>query len=539
MGPDSGLDAKRSADTGHYVDYAYHREWRVRRPQRLPLCTVFRIICHPAKWRSTIVSFQTIYSIACERPAKTALVHNGTTISFSAFAGSIGAASGYLETQGLSKGDTVVVLIDNLFDCWVAVLALQYCGVNTVCVGSTEIIETLRLSKVAALVSTEQASQKFQLKPGAGTGDRVIAIPNPRCDNETLPAAPAFREIAEIGGHILYTSGTTGNYKKLFFGADLQQQRDSERIEYCHPETICHSVNYGLWTAVGYKLTLAIWRAKGCVILDQRPDWYLHFLQSDLTDAVLIPDLVNQLYNSLDDQRMTSPAMDFNLHVPGGFLSRKLAEQLVRRVTSNLIVAYGSSETNVAILEARVADLDDLHCLPSTGYRTIEIVDEAGNLCPVDVEGQLRVRLSELDCSSYLDDPQASGMVFRAGYFYPGDMAVRRADGRIRILGRSADVVNFQGQKLAVAPIEQRIQTMLNVDNVCLFSGINIDGEEEVVIALESQHWPEKAALNHLGQEFAQFHQVRFAIVHPFPRTRTGFTKIDRNALRKLVFPAQ
>ena len=44
--------------------------------------------------------------------------------------------------------------------------------------------------------------------------------------------------------------------------------------------------------------------------LDQRPDWYLHFLHSDLTDAVLIPDLVDQLYNSLDDQRMTSPAMD-------------------------------------------------------------------------------------------------------------------------------------------------------------------------------------------------------------------------------------
>jgi hypothetical protein len=41
MGPDSGLDAKRSADTAHCIGYAYHREWPVRRPPPLPLCTLY------------------------------------------------------------------------------------------------------------------------------------------------------------------------------------------------------------------------------------------------------------------------------------------------------------------------------------------------------------------------------------------------------------------------------------------------------------------------------------------------------------------
>jgi len=78
---------------------------------------------------------------------------------------------------------------------------------------------------------------------------------------------------------------------------------------------------------------------------------------------------------------------------------------------------------------------------------------------------------------------------------------------------------------------------MLGVENVCLFSGLNSEGEEEVVIAIESAQWPEQSHLNHLGHEFAQFDQVRFAIVYPFPRTRTGMSKIDRVALRKLVYP--
>jgi acyl-coenzyme A synthetase/AMP-(fatty) acid ligase len=145
--------------------------------------------------------------------------------------------------------------------------------------------------------------------------------------------------------------------------------------------------------------------------------------------------------------------------------------------------------------------------------------------------------MRELDCHSYVDDPQTSEKVFRSGYFYPGDMAVQRADGRIRILGRSADVLNFRGQKLAVAPIEHNIQHNLGVENVCLFSGISNEGEDEVVIAIESERWPEQSDLNNLGHEFAQFDQVRFAIVYPFPRTRTGTSKVDRIALRKLVFP--
>lgn len=251
----------------------------------------------------------------------------------------------------------------------------------------------------------------------------------------------------------------------------------------------------------------------------------------------LIPEMVNQLLDSLD-KLPPSPPKNFRLAVAGGFISRHSAERILNRVTTNLTVSYGSTETNTISLESKVNDLDDLHWLSCRDGRRVEILDEDGNICPIDMEGELRIGLTELDSNSYLDNPQATKRFFKAGYFYPGDMAVRRADGRIRILGRSADVVNFRGQKLAVAPIEHNIQNILGVDNVCLFSGINNEGEEEVVIAIESEHWPEKSRLNHLGNEFAQFDQVRFAIVYPFPRTQTGTSKIDRIALRKLIFPA-
>lgn len=484
------------------------------------------------------MSFAIICAAARAHPSKSAIVYNGAAVSYATFAGAIGVASSFLQTQQLSPGCTVVVMIHNLLDSWTAVLALQALGLHTVCVKSWAVLDTLGLNDVAGIVTTAPETADHPLKPYASTGNRVIAIPGPAYDSADLPVAPDVNGKTKTGGHILYTSGTTGNYKKLFFSADLQRQRDAERIA-SHPfnaDTIYHCANFGLWTGVGYKVPRTIWQTGGTVIIDQRPEWYRYYLQSEMTHAFLIPDMVNQLLNALDAQSLAAPPMEFKLNVAGGFISRKLAGQLIDRVTTDLINVYGSTETNVAVLESAVTNLDELHWLPSNECRRVEIIDECGNLCPVGAEGQLRIRLQELDCFSYLDDPQASEKVFQDGYLYPGDMAVRRADGRIRILGRSADVINFRGQKLSVAPIEYEIQNRLGVSAICLFSGINDEGEE-VVIVMEAEQWPAQADLNNVGCEFAQFDQVRFAKVYPFPRTQTGTSKIDRIALRKLIFP--
>jgi acyl-coenzyme A synthetase/AMP-(fatty) acid ligase len=121
-------------------------------------------------------------------------------------------------------------------------------------------------------------------------------------------------------------------------------------------------------------------------------------------------------------------------------------------------------------------------------------------------------------------------------FFYPGDRAVRRADGRIRVLGRVADVINIRGEKIAVGPIELRIQQALKVDEVCVFSGVNVAGQNELVIAIESDSEPPKEKLDTISGEFGEFDKVRFSVLREFPRTEAGTKKVRRAALRKLVF---
>lgn len=482
------------------------------------------------------MSFSTIYTWACEHPLKPAVIHNGDPISYSALSEAIAATADHLAVHDLPETHTVVVIIKNIPHCWVTILALQALGLNTICVRSTELLEVLQITNVAAIVSTESECHTHQITPDSNVGSRVIAVPDPSYTSTESPRALTAYRNSTLGGHILYTSGTTGNYKKLFFSADLQRQRNAEKSSY-NPSTLFHGIDFGLWTAVGYKMPLAAWHVGAGVIFDQRPDWYRHFLQSGLTTAVLIPDMINKLLGALDDEPSLVSPMNFQLTVTSGFVSRNLAEQLINRVTVNLENTYGSTELNLGPLRATVTDLNDLHWLSHREGRTLEIVNEAGDLCPVNEEGQIRIRLTELDCVEYMNDADATEKMFRDGCFYPGDMAMQRADGRVRVLGRSADVVNFRGQKYSVAPIEEKIQNLLGVNAVCLFSGINDDGEDEVIITIESEQWPEQSTLNNLGYEFAQFDQVRFAIVYPFPRTKTGTSKVNRVALRKLIYP--
>jgi acyl-coenzyme A synthetase/AMP-(fatty) acid ligase len=185
-------------------------------------------------------------------------------------------------------------------------------------------------------------------------------------------------------------------------------------------------------------------------------------------------------------------------------------------------------------------DIDgDIYWLALAPDRAIQIVDEDGSECATGHEGELRIRLMDIDCASYLDDEETSASVFRNGYFCPGDMAVRRADGRVRILGRTEDVLNMQGKKIAVAPIELTIQLALGVDEVCLFSGLNEAGKDELVVVIQSDRELPSAVRDQIVRKFQSFEQVRFEYFKEFPRTTTGTRKIRRSVLKKLVFQEQ
>jgi hypothetical protein len=96
--------------------------------------------------------------------------------------------------------------------------------------------------------------------------------------------------------------------------------------------------------------------------------------------------------------------------------------------------------------------------------------------------------------------------------------------------------LNIHGLKVAVAPVEMAVQRLLKVDEVCLFSGLDEMGKEELVVAVQTDRELPRAELE-LTREFPSFERVRVALLKEFPRTTAGTRKTRRSVLRKMLFP--
>jgi hypothetical protein len=77
-------------------------------------------------------------------------------------------------------------------------------------------IHALQINNAACLVVTPLGIQFFGLEPRAPAGVKVIVVPRIIDGNVPMADLPELPDNGgSFGGHILYTSGTTGAYKKL------------------------------------------------------------------------------------------------------------------------------------------------------------------------------------------------------------------------------------------------------------------------------------------------------------------------------------
>lgn len=473
-----------------------------------------------------------IYDWAARRPDKTAMICYDEPISYAAFAHAIDAARRHLAGLDLPAGKTAVVLSESLARCWFITLALRSLGLDTVVVRSLDFARTLGLRNVAAVVITPQAAAGNRISAGR----RVIVIPDEvwHAPRNGAPA-PIDDPGRPYGGHILYTSGTTGTSKKVLKEGRHECAQSARCVVHrlVEPDSVVHNLFFPLWTGIGYKQPLAVWRMGATLIIDNRRGMFRNFFRHRPTFVSLPPALALKLL----DRTATAPrpARMPIVNLAGGFVSRSLIESLRNAKFDRVMINYSSTECS-HILRSHAEDIDGHSWLAPAGDRHVEIVDADGRPCVDGEEGMLRVSLLDHDAHGYLDDPATSSEVFRDGWFYPGDLAVRREDGRIRILGRAGDVLNVKGVKYATAPLEQAICQQLDLENVCLFQAVDADGAEELIVVVEADAVPAPGFRETISAGIRTFDRVRFAAVNPFPRTSTGLQKINRAELRRMVF---
>ncbi|PIN91261.1 acetyl-coenzyme A synthetase [Candidatus Pacearchaeota archaeon CG10_big_fil_rev_8_21_14_0_10_32_14] len=166
-----------------------------------------------------------------------------------------------------------------------------------------------------------------------------------------------------------------------------------------------------------------------------------------------------------------------------------------------------------------------------------EIADEKGKKLPLEKKGLL-VQVPPFSPSlirGVWGDPKRYKTYFIGKYYLAGDNAFKDAQGNIRILGRSDDVIKVAGHRLSTAEMENAIEGLLGVVEAAVVSKSDaLRGK--VPIAFVKSRWPMKeekivGIVNKKIGPIAKPAKVYF--VKDLPKTRSG--KIMRRVLKALL----
>lgn len=141
----------------------------------------------------------------------------------------------------------------------------------------------------------------------------------------------------------------------------------------------------------------------------------------------------------------------------GEALPPALAENFEKRFGVAILEGFGLTETSAA----NVLSLPWAKKTGSVGqplpHVDLRVVDEAGEVLPVNVEGELLIR-SPTVMLGYYNKPAETEAVFTSDRFFrTGDLARIDADGYLFITGRKKDLINMAGEKIAPREIEDVI----------------------------------------------------------------------------------
>jgi fatty-acyl-CoA synthase len=173
--------------------------------------------------------------------------------------------------------------------------------------------------------------------------------------------------------------------------------------------------------------------------------------------------------------------------------------------------------------------------VPNLVAAELRVVDEQMRDVPADgaTMGEVCMRGNNV-MAGYFEDPEATAVAFRGGWFHSGDAAVVHPDGYIELRDRKKDIIISGGENISTIEVEQAIARHPDVLEVAVIA-IPDDKWGEVpkafVVPKEGRALAPADVIAHCRSLLAHFKCPKQVELGPLPKTSTG--KVQKFLLRE------
>ncbi|GAA4413144.1 class I adenylate-forming enzyme family protein [Quisquiliibacterium transsilvanicum] len=227
------------------------------------------------------------------------------------------------------------------------------------------------------------------------------------------------------------------------------------------------------------------------------------------------------------------------LRVGGSILTESLRRRVMRLLTPNLFVAYGTNEVGIV----SVADPEQIRSTPGTVGRLLpgvelEIVDAQGAPVPPGEVGHVRLRTAG-QIAGYHGDQEATRRAFiDGGWFVPGDLGRLTPDGQLVHCGRADDLIIMNGINIHPAEIEHAMAAHPAVRDVVVLAATSRIRQQVPVCAValhENASVTQAQLQEHARERLGPRAPYAVFVMDRIPRNELG--KPVRDALRRELEP--
>ncbi|MEV7670293.1 acyl-CoA synthetase [Streptomyces sp. NPDC088752] len=248
-----------------------------------------------------------------------------------------------------------------------------------------------------------------------------------------------------------------------------------------------------------------------------------------------VPTMYHRLADALsDDEGLVRALAGARLLVSGSAALPVHDHERIAAATGRTVVErYGMTETlmNTSVRPGGQPRPGTVGTpLPGVELR---LVDEDGSVlgaCDGEAVGEVQVRGPNL-FSGYLNRPEATAAAFDGDWFRTGDVAVREADGTVRLVGRRAtDLIKSGGYKIGAGEIENALLDHPGVREAAVTGEPDPDLGERIVAWVV----PADASAPPVETELAD-HVAGLLAPHKRPRAVRYLDALPRNDMGKVL----